>query len=158
MDEMLISEGVDTVRIEANFSEEPDELIAILQYYQIKDGYISQDAVRQIAQQLKCSETRIYGVASFYSQFRFVQPGKNTIRICLGTACHVQSGQQLCEEVESVLGISPGETTSDRLFTLQEVACLGCCAQAPVVEINGKIFGKMTREKLRKVLKTYAEL
>ena len=157
MDELLIAEGVDGTCIGDHFAGKKDELIAILQYYQIKDGYVSQEAVGQIAQHLKISETRIYGVASFYAQFRFVQPGKNTIRICLGTACHVQSGQQLCEEVESVLGISPGETTSDHSFTFQEVACLGCCAQAPVVEINGKIYGKMTREKLRKVLKSYEE-
>ena len=155
---MLITERMDEAAIEENFAGKTGELIAILQYYQIKDGFISQEAVGQIARYLKISENRIYGVASFYAQFRFVQPGKNTIRICLGTACHVQAGQQLCEEVESVLGISPGETTSDHAFTFQEVACLGCCAQAPVVEINGKIYGKMTREKLRKVLKTYEEL
>jgi len=156
MEEMLIVERAGGDPIGGSFSGRPDELIAILQYFQNKDGYISQAAVRETAQYLKISEAQIYGVASFYAQFRFVEPGKNTIRICLGTACHVQSGQQLCEEVESVLGIGPGQTTGDRLFTFQQVACLGCCAQAPVVEINGKIYGKMTREKLRKVLKSYA--
>jgi NADH-quinone oxidoreductase subunit E len=158
MAEMIIVESVNEDRIGGNFSGKPDELIAILQYFQNKDGYVSQEAVRQTAQYLKISEAQIFGVASFYAQFRFVKPGKNTVRICLGTACHVQAGQQLCEEVESVLGISPGQTTSDHMFTFQQVACLGCCAQAPVVEINGKVYGKMTREKLRKVLKSYAEL
>lgn len=158
MEELLTVESIERSSVGGNFSGKPDELIAILQYFQTKDGFVSQDAVRQTAQYLKISEAQIYGVASFYAQFRFLEPGKNTIRICLGTACHVQAGQQLCEEVESALGISPGQTTSDHLFTFQQVACLGCCAQAPVVEINGKVYGKMTREKLRKVLKSYEEL
>ena len=157
MDERLLGNEVDrTIPIE-RFQGNTDELISILQYYQAKDGYVSQDVVHRVAEFLKISETQIYGVASFYAQFRFSKPGRNTIRVCLGTACHVQAGLQLCEELESTLGIGPGETTSDELFTLQEVACLGCCAQGPVVEINGKIYGKMTREKLRKVLKSYEE-
>ena len=157
MEDMLIVEQAQEAGVGGDFSGRADELIAILQYFQNKDGYVSQEAVTQTAHYLKISEAQIFGVASFYAQFRFVKPGKNTIRICLGTACHVQAGQQLCEEVESELGISPGQTTSDHLFTFQQVACLGCCAQAPVVEINGKVYGKMTREKLRKVLKSYEE-
>jgi NADH-quinone oxidoreductase subunit E len=158
MDEMNKGVGAGESIAPEGFSGKPEQLISILQYYQARDGYVSQEAVQQVAQFLKISEARIYGVASFYAQFRFVKPGKNTIRVCLGTACHVQAGQQLREEVQSILGIEPGETTQDHLFTFQEVACLGCCAQAPVMEINGRIYGKMTREKLRKVLKTYAEL
>ena len=155
MDEQLMDDGVGESIASAGFNGKSDQLISILQYYQARDGFVSQEAVQQVAQFLKVSETRIYGVASFYAQFRFVKPGKNTLRVCLGTACHVQAGQQLCEEVQSILGIGPGETTEDHLFSFHEVACLGCCAQAPVVEINGKVYGKMTREKLRKVLKTY---
>jgi NADH-quinone oxidoreductase subunit E len=157
MEERLTDSGVGEDIASEGFNGKPEQLISILQYYQARDGFVSQEAVRQVAQFLKISETRIYGVASFYAQFRFVKPGKNTVRICLGTACHVQAGQQLGEEVQSLLGIGPGETTADLLFTFREVACLGCCAQAPVVEINGKIYGKMTREKLRKVLKSYEE-
>ncbi len=134
------------------FTGKPDELIPLLQRYQKTYGYISEEGVRQIAGFLKVSEARVYGVASFYAQFRFEQPGENIIRVCLGTACHVQGGQQLSEEIQKILGIAPGETTPDYRFAFEEVACLGCCAQASVVEINGRIYGKMTPEKLRKVL------
>jgi NADH-quinone oxidoreductase subunit E len=111
--------------------------------------------VRQIAEFLKVSENQVYGVASFYTQFRFEKPGQNTIRVCQGTACHVQGGEQLSQEARKNLGIRAGETTPDGRIDFQEVACLGCCAQASVVEINGKIFGKMTPEAVRKALKEY---
>jgi NADH:ubiquinone oxidoreductase subunit E len=133
----------------------PFELIALLQLYQREHGYISPQGVRQIAEFLKISESRVYGVASFYTQFRFTKPGANTIRVCQGTACHVQGGEQLSQETHKMLGIRPGETTRDGRFDFQEVACLGCCAQASVVEINGKIHGKMTPETLRKALGRY---
>lgn len=141
-----------------NFSGKPDELIILLQTVQKEYGYISKESVRQIAYFLKLSETHIFGVASFYSQFRFEKPGDNVIRICQGTACHVQGGAQLAQETQKILGIAPGETTSDRYFDFQQVACLGCCAQASVVEINGKIFGKMSPDHLRKVLQEHEQL
>jgi NADH-quinone oxidoreductase subunit E len=97
-------------------------------------------------------------MASFYTQFRFHPPGKNSIRVCLGTACHVQGGKQLSEEVEKTFNIRSGETTPDGKFDFQEVACLGCCAQAPVVEMNGKIYGKMTPAQLSQILRKYDPL
>ncbi|MGD0005550.1 MAG: NADH-quinone oxidoreductase subunit NuoE [Anaerolineaceae bacterium] len=135
-----------------DFSGKPDELIAMLQVCQNRHGYISEEDVRQIALFIKISETHIYGVASFYAQFRFQKPGEKLIQVCMGTACHVQGGAQLTQEIQKQMGISPGQTTSDSRFDFQEIACLGCCAQAPVVEIDGKIYGKMTPEELRKVL------
>jgi NADH:ubiquinone oxidoreductase subunit E len=140
------------------FSGRKDELISLLQHYQKKDGYISQTRVRQIADFLKISEAKIFGVTSFYTQFRFKKPGDIMIRVCLGTACHVQGGERISVEIQNILGIAPGEISQDGRFELQQVACLGCCAQAPLVEINGKIFGKMNPNKLRKVLKKYEEL
>ena len=140
------------------FAGHPDELITLLQLLQRQAGYISKEGVRQIAGFLKCSENQIYGVASFYSQFRFEKPGKNKVRVCQGTACHVQGGNQLSKEVKKTLGIQPGEITSDQQFEFHEVACLGCCAQASVVEINGKVYGKMTPEQLHKVLSDYENL
>lgn len=137
------------------FSREIGDLIPLLQKCQKQFGYISETSVRQIAEYLNISENHIYGVASFYSQFRFKKPGKNSIRVCMGTACHVQGGKQLSDEVKSNLGILPGETTPDGRFDYEEVACLGCCAQASVVEINGKIFGKMTTDQLTKLLQDY---
>jgi NADH:ubiquinone oxidoreductase subunit E len=135
-----------------NFSGKPDELISMLQFCQNQHGYISEEDVKQIALLTKVSETQVYAVASFYAQFRFRKPGEKLIRVCLGTACHVQGGEQLSQEVQNQLGIQPGQTTPDSRFDFQEIACLGCCAQAPVVEIDGRIYGKMTPEELRKVL------
>ena len=139
-------------------AQSPDELIPLLQHVQQADGFISPEAVRQIASTLKVSEAHIFGVASFYTQFRFAKPGDTLIRVCLGTACHVQDGAQLSQEIQTILGIAPGETSPDGRFEFQQVACLGCCAQAPLVEINGRIYGKMTPDKLRAVLKTYAAI
>lgn len=137
------------------FSNEIGDLIPLLQACQKQFGYLSENSIRQIAHYLNISENHIYGVASFYSQFRFKKPGDKSIRVCLGTACHVQGGKQLSDEIKSRLGILPGETTPDNRFDYEEVACLGCCAQASVVEINGKIYAKMTPEKLVKTLQEY---
>jgi NADH-quinone oxidoreductase subunit E len=159
MDEVSLhyNDEVDAL-FQAGLSGKQEELISLLQYYQKSDGFISQKRVQQISDFLKLSEAHIFGVASFYAQFRFNKPGDNILRVCLGTACHVQGGEQLSAEIQSILGIGPGEISPDGRFELQQVACLGCCAQAPVLEINGKIFGKMTPIKLRKVLKKYEEL
>jgi NADH-quinone oxidoreductase subunit E len=140
------------------FAGHPGELITLLQLLQDREGYISKEGIRQIASFLKLSENQIFGVASFYSQFRFDKPGKNKVRVCQGTACHVQGGNQLSQEVRNTLGVSPGETTADQQYEFHEVACLGCCAQASVVEINGKIYGKMTPEQLHKVLSDHERL
>ena len=140
------------------FSGEPGELITLLQVLQHQEGYLSKEGIRQIARFLKMSENHIYGVASFYSQFRFKKPGEHTIRVCQGTACHVQGGDQLSQETKKVLGVGPGETTADGRFDFQEVACLGCCALASVIEVDGRVHGKMTPETLRKVLKDHANL
>ncbi len=137
----------------ASFSGKPDELISLLQAIQKRDGYLSQELLRQAAYFLKVSENTVFGVASFYSQFRFHPPGQNLVRVCMGTACHVQGGKQLSEEIEKILSIGSGETTPDGQFEFQEVACLGCCAQASVVEMNGRIYGKMTPTLLREVMK-----
>lgn len=142
----------------ASFPREPHQLIPILQYCQSNNGYISREAVRQISDFLGVSEAQIYGVASFYTQFRFEKPGDHQVRICLGTACHVQGGELLSQEIQSILGIKPGEISPDNKFEFHEVACLGCCAQAPVVEIDGRIYGKMTRKKLQKVLANYESI
>ena len=134
------------------FSRQPQQLIPILQYCQGQLGYISSTTVHQIAEYLGISEAHIYGVASFYTQFRFEKPGDHQVRICLGTACHVQGGKILSDEIQAAIGIEPGEISQDGKYEFHEVACLGCCAQAPVVEIDGKVHGKVTRKKLNKEL------
>lgn len=134
---------------------EEGDLIPILQRVQEKHGYISEDAIGEISRFLRISENQIYGVASFYSQFRFTAPGRNSIKVCLGTACHVRGGQILLDAVQRELDISPGETTADGRFDLQRVACLGCCALAPVLQINDDIYSRMTVIRLKEILQDY---
>jgi len=132
-----------------------DQLIPILQEVQRQYGYVSPEAVKKISRYLKITENQIYGVSSFYAQFRFTAPGRHSIRVCLGTACHVRGGATLLEMLERELDIKCGETTSDRRFDLDRVACLGCCALSPVVQIDKDIYSRMTVTKLAELLKSY---
>jgi len=142
----------------SQFIGEEGNLIPILQEIQRRFGYISEEAVRHISRFLRISENQIFGVASFYSQFRFTEPGRNSIKVCLGTACHVRGGRILCEALERELGISTDQTTEDGLFDLQRVACLGCCALAPVVQVNEDIYSRMTVVRLKQILDKYEQL
>lgn len=137
------------------YSRKLDELIPILQDVQREFGYIGSELVKKISRYLRISENQIYGVASFYAQFRFTAPGRNSIRVCLGTACHVRGGATLLEMLERGLEITCGETTPDGRFDLERVACLGCCALSPVVQINKDIYSRMTVTKLTELLKAY---
>ena len=130
-------------------------LIAILQDVQKKEGFINEEAVEGISSHLNISRSRIYGVASFYSQFKFNPPGRNSIKICLGTACHVQGGDFLLSALKSEIGISPDETAEDGKFDLERVACLGCCALAPVIMVNDVIFSNMSVVKMKELLEQY---
>ncbi len=132
------------------------DLIPLLQQIQDRAGYLSPESISDVAKSLQISENEVYGVASFYSQFRFNAPGRHTIKICLGTACHVKSGQKLLEALERELKIKTGETTPDGLFDLQRVACLGCCALAPVMQIDDQIYGRVTTARLKRILESYA--
>ncbi len=132
-----------------------DALIPILQDVQKEFGYISSESVASIAKYLRISENDIFGVSSFYAQFRFSPPGRHSVKVCLGTACHVRGGATLLDTLQVGLGVACGETTPDRRFDLERVACLGCCALSPVVQIDGKIFSKITVNKLTELLKYY---
>lgn len=145
----------DYVQVLSGFTGEEGDLIPILQGIQGKLGYISEGAVKDVAHFLKVSENHIFGVASFYSQFRFTPPGRNSIKVCLGTACHVSGGQILTMALERELDITSGQTTKDKRFDLQRVACLGCCALAPVVAINNDIYSRMTVIRLKETLSEY---
>jgi len=136
-------------------AEDKSNLIAILQDVQGKNGYITPEAVDKISQHFRISRSQIYGVASFYSQFKFNPPGRNSIKICLGTACHVQGGDFLLSALKSEVGISPNETTDDRRYDLERVACLGCCALAPVIMVNDAIFSNMSVVKMKELLEQY---
>lgn len=135
-----------------DFKGEPADLIPMLQRTQANDGYLSAGVMRRIAHRLKVSENEVYGVATFYAQFRFKPPGKHHIKVCLGTACHVQGGEQMLDVLERRLDVRPGETTADREYDLERVACLGCCALAPVVTVDNKTHSRMSVLKLQRLL------
>jgi NADH-quinone oxidoreductase subunit E len=137
------------------YSRGQDDLIPILQGVQKEFGYVSLESVKKISRYLRITENQIYGVSSFYAQFRFNPPGRHSIKACLGTACHVSGGATLLEMLERGLGISCGETTPDKRFDLDRVACLGCCALSPVVQIDKNIYSRMTVTKLTELLKEY---
>lgn len=120
-------------------------LIAVLQRVQEKIGYLPEDAMKMIAERLSLSLNNVYGVASFYKHFHFKPRGKNIVKVCMGTACHVRGAKSVLTEMEQQLGIKEGETTKDLAVTLETVGCVGCCALAPVVTINDKdLFGELT--------------
>jgi len=138
-------------------SADRSALIPVLQDIQARFGYLSQQAVEELAELTDISASEIYGVATFYAQFRFRAPGEHTIQVCLGTACHVRGGEQILTEIEQRLGISPGQVTADGKFGLQTVACLGCCALAPVVTIDGKVHAQMTAKKVPALLAKHGD-
>ena len=139
----------------SSFEGERGELIPILQRVQEKFGYISEDSTRMISRFLKISESQIFGVASFYSQFRFVEPGRHSIKVCLGTACHVGGGHALSDLIQRELHVLPGQTTEDKRFDFQRVACLGCCALSPVVQVDSDVHSRVTPIRLRQILEAY---
>ncbi|MGA2824044.1 MAG: NAD(P)H-dependent oxidoreductase subunit E [Bacteroidales bacterium] len=134
---------------------EEGSLIPLLQTSQATYGYISGEIVEAIAGYLKMTESQVFGVASFYSQFRFTEPGRHSISVCLGTACHVSGGATLMETFEREMNIKPGECTPDKKFDLNRVACLGCCALAPVVKIDNDIHAKVNIIKLKEMWGRY---
>jgi NADH-quinone oxidoreductase subunit E len=137
------------------FPAEVGSLIPILQSVQARAGYISSQATWEIAQALRLTESQVYGVASFYAQFRFTPPGRHRFHVCLGTACHVRGGQALLDTLELRLGIREGQTTPDRKFEINRVACLGCCALAPVVKVGDRIHAQVSVLKLRELVEEH---
>ncbi|MCD6375954.1 MAG: NADH-quinone oxidoreductase subunit NuoE [Caldisericaceae bacterium] len=130
-----------------------EQLIPLLQEIQETEGYISPDAVKELGQVLKIPASKIYGVATFYNQFRFKPIGKFHIQVCRGTACHVRGSANVMQTLEQEFNLKPGETTRDGLFSLEVVACLGACGLAPVVSINGEFHANMSGPKLVKLLR-----
>jgi len=123
-------------------------LIPLLQMVQQALSYLPTEAIRMVAEHLKIPASEVYGVATFYNQFRFTPPGKHPIKVCLGTACHVKGGEIILENFERKLGIKDGETTTDREFSIERVACVGCCALAPVILLGESLHGQMVPSKV----------
>jgi NADH-quinone oxidoreductase subunit E len=130
-------------------------VIPILQAIQAEIGYIPQAAMEYISKKTSISPTQIYGVVTFFKQFRLTPVGKYMIKVCKGTACHVKGANKITQAISEELNVAEGETSKDGLFTLESVACLGCCSLAPVITINDKIHGRLTADSVRKVIKDY---
>ncbi len=129
--------------------------IQILQELQGAYGYLPAAALDYVTGHTGISRRQLYGVATFYDQFRFTPVGRHRIRVCHGTACHVNGAGRISQAVEDCLGIKNGDTTADGLFTLETVACLGCCSLAPAMMIDDTTYGRLTPDAVRKILKTY---
>ena len=133
-------------------------LIPLLQGTQAAYGYVPKEAMVRIAEALGEPLSQVFGVATFYAQFRLVPRGRNVIRVCHGTACHVSGAPLVSAEVERHLGIGDGENTPDMMFTIESVACLGACGMAPVMMINDRTYGKLTPDKAVDAVKEFAAL
>ena len=134
----------------SSFAGKEDELIPVLQAVQGELGYLPEDALMAIARFTGVPESRVYGVASFYAQFRFSPIGRQHVMVCRGTACHVRGAPRILEEIERCLGIKEGETSEDLEYSLETVACIGCCGLSPAIMVNGKVVAKMTPQKVQK--------
>ena len=132
-----------------------ENLIPMLQDIQEEIGYVSEEAVVNVGSHLNLPVSKIYSVATFYNQFRFEPKGKYHIQVCRGTACHVLGSSTVQKELEKILKVKAGQTTRDRLFSLEVVACIGACGLAPVITINGQFFAKVTQESLVKIIENF---
>lgn len=141
--------------IMAPYKGQRGAVVPLLQKVQGEFGYLPQETIAEIASFLSLSRAEIYGVATFYAQFRFTRPGDHAVKVCLGTACHVRGGGKILDTVERELAVHPGEVTADHKFGLDRVACFGCCALAPVMVVDNKVYSKMTTTKVKDVLKEY---
>ncbi len=132
-----------------------DNLIPILQEIQEVYGYLPEPAIVELSSLMKISKSKIYGVATFYNQFKFSPKGKFHISICRGTACHVKGSQEILMALEQELKITSGETTKDGLFSLEVVACIGACGLAPVISVNGEFHANLKKSDIKEIIQSY---
>lgn len=151
--EVSEKQGIESFKIDLiNKRHQNGALIPLLQSAQDSYGYIPEKIIYYISELAGIPAAEIYGVITFYAQFRLKPLGKNLIRICEGTACHVNGAKSILTALQDELGISVDETTGDGLFSLQSVACLGCCSLAPVMMINNQTHGNLTADKVKKII------
>jgi len=141
----------------SSYGKERKSLIPLLEEVQVDLGYLPKEVMQEIATFLAIPEVEVYGVATFYNQFRFVPLGKHHVRVCMGTACHLAGGKLILEALERELGIKVGETREDGEFSLERVACVGCCMLAPVMIVGDEIHPRMTPFKAEEALIPYRQ-
>ena len=139
----------------AKYEGRKGALIPVLQEIQALYNYLPKDVIEYVAEMMKTPISQIYGLVTFYSQFHLNPRGRNIIRVCQGTACHVRGGKVILQAIEKQLGIKAGHTTEDLRFTLETIACVGACGLAPVMQINDDTHGRLTTEKLAAILDRY---
>jgi len=156
---MVTEEQVDQAIAEilGSYKKDRKNLVPLLQKVQTRLGYLPKEAMQKIADFLEMPEVDVWGVATFYNQFRFVPLGKYHTMVCMGTACHLAGGRLIQEALERELDIKVGETAEDGIFSLERVACIGCCMLAPVIVIKDKIHPKMTPFKVEEALIPYKQ-
>ena len=139
----------------ARYESQPANLIPVLQEIQDEFNYLPKDELKMVADRLQVPLTQVYSVATFFKMFSLEPKGRHQVRVCLGTACHLRGGQRLVETVSRRLGVDVGHATEDLQFSLETVGCLGSCAQAPLMMVDDKYFGRMAVDKVPKILKLY---
>jgi len=130
-------------------------LLAKLHAINAEHGYLPEDELRRAADELDVPLSQLYSAATFYAAFSFEPRGRHTIHVCLGTACYIRGGEKLLEKLEAILGVEPGETTNDRVFTLETVHCVGSCSMSPVMRVDGDTHGRLRADRLFRILKKY---
>jgi len=154
VEEQLLIEQ-ETKRVLRRLGRKKESLVPILQQIQARLGYLPREAMLAVAKSLGIPETDVYGVVTFYNQFNLNPPGKHSIRVCLGTACHMKGGYIILDAWKRRLGIDRGQTTADREFDLDTVACVGCCTMAPVTVVDGEVEGKVSPTRVDGILLSY---
>lgn len=145
----------DLKKIFEKFTKKRENVIPLLQDVQEKFGYLSKENLIFISEYLNVPTSNVYGIATFYNQFRLVPLGLHIIRVCRGTACHVKGSEKILEKIESELNIKAGETTEDGLFSLETVACVGACSIAPVITIDEEFYGRLQQKDVTSLINTY---
>ncbi len=130
-------------------------ILSILQDIQAKEKYLPKETLEYVSQKMGIPMTTIFRIATFYNALSIKPRGRHKIDVCLGTACHVRGGSKIMDKLERDLGISVGETTKDKRFTLESVRCVGCCSLGPVAVVDGEVFGRLTQDKLPSILKEF---
>ena len=148
--EIEIKEKLDEIL--SHYSGKREELIPILQEAQEEFRYLPLGVMLEVARFLRVSESTVFGVSTFYAQFKLTPLGRRIVRVCRGTACHVRGGAKILEETEKQLGIKAGETTDDLEYTLETIACFGSCALAPVMVIDKDVYGRVSTTRVREIL------
>ncbi|MFP4113646.1 MAG: NAD(P)H-dependent oxidoreductase subunit E [Spirochaetota bacterium] len=148
--ERTLSEGIlDFIK---KWRDKPGNLIMILHRVQEEYGFIPRDVALALAQELDVPLAKIYGVVTFYHFFKLQKPGRNKISVCMGTACYLKGGEDLIQELENLLGIGVNAVTEDGEFSVEAVRCVGCCGLAPVLTVNGEVYGKVTKARLPEII------